>query len=58
MMNEVDRIVREHPEFNYNRQQFVETAIREKIERSVMLESARSNANIVTVGHKIRSVYR
>jgi metal-responsive CopG/Arc/MetJ family transcriptional regulator len=33
MMEEIDRIVRELPELNYNRQQFVETAIREKIEK-------------------------
>jgi len=28
MMAAVDRIVAEHPEFNYNRQQFVESAVR------------------------------
>jgi metal-responsive CopG/Arc/MetJ family transcriptional regulator len=33
MVEEIDRIVRELPELNYNRQQFVETAIREKIEK-------------------------
>ena len=43
MMNEVDRIVREHPELDYNRQQFVESAVREKIERIVVLASARAN---------------
>jgi metal-responsive CopG/Arc/MetJ family transcriptional regulator len=33
MIEEIDRIVRERPELNFNRQQFVETAIREKIEK-------------------------
>ena len=31
MMDEIDRIVKNHPELNYNRQQFIESAIREKI---------------------------
>lgn len=38
MVAEIDRIVEEHPEMNYTRQQFVESAIREKIERTRLLE--------------------
>ena len=34
MITEADRIVREHPELHYNRQQFIESAIREKIEKT------------------------
>jgi len=37
MMDEVDRIVRHHKEYNYNRQQFVESAIRDKMERIKLL---------------------
>jgi hypothetical protein len=33
MIEEIDNIVVEHPEFSCNSQQFVECAIREKIER-------------------------
>lgn len=58
MMNEVDRVVREHPELNYNRQQFVESAVREKIEKSIMLESARVGSSFVTVGNRLRPLYR
>ena len=36
MMDEVERIVAEHPELYNNRQQFIESAIREKIERYVL----------------------
>jgi hypothetical protein len=57
MMNEVDRIVREHPELNYNRQQFVESSVREKIERIIMLEGAKSNTNQVTIGNRIKHLY-
>ena len=32
MMDEVERIVNEHPELYNNRQQFIEAAVREKIE--------------------------
>lgn len=39
MMEEVDRIVERFPEFRWNRQQFVETAVREKIERYKLLEA-------------------
>ena len=41
MVEEVDRIVAEHPEMNYTRQQFVESAVREKIERTRLLERPR-----------------
>ena len=41
MMAEVDRIVRDHRELNFNRQQFVESSVREKIERIFMLEASR-----------------
>jgi len=41
MTREVDRIVREHPELNYNRQQFVESAVRKKIEHIKMLEGTK-----------------
>jgi len=41
MISEVDRIVGENPELNYTRQQFVESAIREKIERIRSLERPR-----------------
>ncbi len=33
MMDEVERIVEEHPELYNNRQQFIEAAIRESIEK-------------------------
>ncbi len=33
MMDQVERIVEEHPELYNNRQQFIETAIRESIEK-------------------------
>lgn len=39
MIDEVDRIVENHKEFNYNRQQFIESAIREKIMRLKLLEA-------------------
>jgi len=38
MVAEIDRIVEEHPEMNYTRQQFVESAVRENIERTRLLE--------------------
>jgi metal-responsive CopG/Arc/MetJ family transcriptional regulator len=41
MIAEVDRIVAEHPEMNYTRQQFIESAVREKIERTRLLERPR-----------------
>jgi metal-responsive CopG/Arc/MetJ family transcriptional regulator len=36
MMDAVERIVTDHPELYNNRQQFVESAIREKIENFVL----------------------
>jgi metal-responsive CopG/Arc/MetJ family transcriptional regulator len=41
MLDEIERIVEEHPEMNYNRQQFIESAIREKVERLQLLERPR-----------------
>jgi len=38
MIDEIDRIVAGHPEMNYTRQQFIESAVREKIERIRLLE--------------------
>ncbi len=38
MMDEVEKIVKDHPELYNNRQQFVESAIREKIERMRIIE--------------------
>jgi len=35
MMDQVERIVEEHPELYNNRQQFIEAAIRENIEKYV-----------------------
>ena len=57
MVGEVDRIVREHPELNYNRQQFVESAVREKIEYVKMLEGARSSGAFIRVGNHLRPLY-
>lgn len=39
MVDEIDRIMKAFPEFNYNRQQFVESAIREKIEKIKVIEA-------------------
>ncbi len=36
MMDQVERIVEEHPELYNNRQQFIESAIRESIEKYVL----------------------
>jgi metal-responsive CopG/Arc/MetJ family transcriptional regulator len=58
MMAAVDRIVTEHPEFNYNRQQFVESAVREKIERMVMMDSVKSSGAFITVNNRLRPLYR
>lgn len=56
MMNEVDRIVREHPELNFNRQQFVESSVREKIVSIILLEGAKTNTNQVTVENQIETM--
>jgi len=39
MIGEIDRIVDDNRELGYNRQQFIEAAIREKIERIRMMET-------------------
>jgi metal-responsive CopG/Arc/MetJ family transcriptional regulator len=54
MTREVDRIVREHPELNYNRQQFVESAVREKIERIKFLEGALASGGFIRVRDHLR----
>ena len=55
----VDRIVADHPEFNYDRQQFVKSAVREKIERMVMMESVKSSSGeFITVNNRLRPVCR
>ena len=54
MVREVDRIVREHSELNYNRQQFVESAVREKIEHIKMLEGTKSCDRFIRVGNHLR----
>jgi len=59
MMAAVDRIVAEHPEFNYNRQQFVESAVREKIERMVMMDNVKSSSGeFIVVNDRLKPVYR
>jgi len=40
MVDEIDRIVKGFPEFDYDWQQFVETAVREKIEKMRLIERA------------------
>jgi hypothetical protein len=54
MIKEVDRIVREHPELTFNRQQFVESAVREKIERIRVLEGAIASRGFIRVGDHLR----
>ena len=56
-MNEADRVVREHPELNYNRQQFVESAVREKIEKTIIFENAKANRSFMTVDTRLRPLY-
>jgi metal-responsive CopG/Arc/MetJ family transcriptional regulator len=57
MMKEIDRVVRDHPELNYNRQQFVESAVREKIERTIIFENAKASSSFVTVNNRLRPLY-
>jgi len=38
-------IVREHPELHYNRQQFIECAIRDKIEKTQQIKARNSNTS-------------
>jgi hypothetical protein len=42
MIEEIDRIVIEHPELHYNCQQFIECAIREKIEETQLIKSRKA----------------
>ena len=39
MIQEINRIAKEHPELHYNRQQFIESAIREKIEKTQLVKA-------------------
>ena len=45
MIEEINRIVREHPELHYDRQQFIECAVREKIEKTQLLKARNSNTS-------------
>jgi len=45
MTDEINRIIGGHPELCYNRQQFVESAIREKIERIKLVERDEKTTN-------------
>jgi hypothetical protein len=45
IVEEIDRIVREHPELHYNRQQFVECAIRDKIEKYQLIKATNFNSS-------------
>ena len=38
MIEEIDRMVRERPELHYNRQQSIECAIRDKIEKTQLIK--------------------
>ena len=42
MIEEIDRIAMQHPELHYNRQQFIECAIREKIEKMQLIRENNS----------------
>ena len=39
MIQEIDKIAKEHPGLHYNRQQFIESAIREKIEKTQLIKA-------------------
>jgi metal-responsive CopG/Arc/MetJ family transcriptional regulator len=39
MVKEIDRIVKKRPELHYNRQQFIECAVREKIEKTRLIRA-------------------
>ncbi len=41
MLDEIDRIMKRFPEFNYNRQQFVESAVKDKNQKLKYLETVR-----------------
>jgi len=45
MLEEIDRIVRERPELHYNRQQFIESAIREKIEKNQLVKARNATSS-------------
>jgi hypothetical protein len=45
MIEEIDRIVQEHAELHYNRQQFIECAIREKIEKIQLFKARNSKVS-------------
>jgi metal-responsive CopG/Arc/MetJ family transcriptional regulator len=45
MIEEINRLVREHPELHYNRQQFIESAIREKIEKTWRIKARKSSTS-------------
>jgi metal-responsive CopG/Arc/MetJ family transcriptional regulator len=48
MIEEIDRIARERPELHYNRQQFIECAIREKIQKTQLIRAKNSNMSSLT----------
>jgi metal-responsive CopG/Arc/MetJ family transcriptional regulator len=45
MIEEINRIVRENPELHYNRQQFIECAIRGKIEKNQLIKARNSKTS-------------
>ena len=45
MIKEIDNIVQKHPELHYNRQQFIECAIREKIEKYQLTKANNFNSS-------------
>jgi hypothetical protein len=44
-LEETDRIARGHPELHYNRQQFIESAIREKTEKTQLIKARNYNTS-------------
>jgi hypothetical protein len=44
MIEGIDSVVREHPELHYNRQQFIESALREKIEKTQLIKARNDEA--------------
>jgi hypothetical protein len=45
MIEEIDKIVKASPGLHYNRQQFIESAIREKIEKTQLFKTRNSNTS-------------
>ena len=45
MIEEIDRLARERPELHYNRQQFIECALREKIEKNQLIKARNSDTS-------------